>query len=222
MAYSQAIVLYEGYLLGKNPLTMPGTSKQEKFNNAKEVIRYAFSELLGWSPEDSVYHVSKNLLDRLHLTEYIENYFIYPDDLVRNMDYDYILAICFSLPVDYRFQLLKHKRLVKLGIEPKFKKELFNGNLGRARAAYLLMDVISTSVALPQDGMETETEKLYARFADTAGITKILRREGLYHVCTRLYNSPLEFLHYSLPPEKQDDLLFAVYEFNSLFQQLKT
>ena len=216
--FSLAIAHYEKYIMGQTTIELPGTTKKEKFEGTKEIIRYVFTYLLEWTPEDAIYHVSKELLDKMHLTEFIKNYYIFPDDLVRDMDYDYIVAIAFGIPVDYKFQLLKHKRLIKSGIETKYKKQLFNGKYGRLRAAYLLMDMISTSVALPMDEKGTNIEKLYARFANSADINKILKKEGLYNACTELYNSPLEFLHYSLAPETQDHILFAVHEFDNLFR----
>lgn len=215
--YNQAIDHYEKYIMGQTKIALPGASAEDKFEGTKEIIRYAFTYLLEWTPEDAVYHVSKELLDKMHLTEFIKNYFIFPDDLVRDMDYDYIVAIAFDIPVDYKFQLLKHKRLIKNGVESKYKKQLFAGEYGSLRAAYLLMDMISTSVALPMDGKKSNIEKLYARFADTSNINKILKKEGLYNACMKLYNSPLEFLHFSLSADVQDHLLFAVYEFAYIF-----
>lgn len=47
----------------------------------------------------------------------------------------------------------------------------------------------------------------------------MLSKAGLSHACKVLYNSPLEFLHYSLHPDVRDQLLFGVYEFDYLFEK---
>lgn len=149
MSYSRNIIAYENYILGKEKFDLaPNMPKKEKFEAAKEVIRYAFSTLLEWSPEEAIHHVTKQLLCDLKLFPFIDNYYIFPDDLVRDMDYDYIVSLAYGIPVDYKFQLLKHQALIASGVEKSYKKELFSGPMGATRAAYLLMEMISTTISI--------------------------------------------------------------------------
>lgn len=98
MSYSRNIIAYENYILGKEKFDLaPNMPKKEKFEAAKEVIRYAFSTLLEWSPEEAIHHVTKQLLCDLKLFPFIDNYYIFPDDLVRDMDYDYIVSLAYCL-----------------------------------------------------------------------------------------------------------------------------
>lgn len=215
----QNITYYQEYLMGQRSQLKEEMKKKttiEKFSLAKNLIRYAFTELLGWTPEEAIAHATKELYDQLKLTNYVKNHYIFPIDLVEGVDWDYVTAIAFGYPMDYKKQLLKHRYLIKAGVEKRYRKNLFAGNYGRKRAAYLLQDVIASSVSLP-DGPGSDTEKLYKRFAASGKMTVLLKKEGLETVLVTLYNSPLEYLHYSLPKEEKDDFLYALYTFDSIF-----
>ena len=210
--YSRAITTYQDMLLGVQDMQLYG-SAADKESAAKEIVCYAVTELMRWSPEEAMEHMTESIMDALKLTSIVKGYITLPPDLIRQSDYDYIIAKCFGISYDHRKQLQRQFQRIQSGEIKKFPKETFKGTNGRAKAAYLLKEFISKNIAAGS------IEELYERFADSAAMNKAFERAEIYHVCHRLYGSPLEFLHYSLDTESRDDFLFTLYQLSAVYKE---
>lgn len=87
----------------------------------------------------------------------------------------------------------------------KFPKSYMEGEEGLKRSQYCLRYFLMD--AFPN----TEISDLY-RISTTPEFTKFLQDRLLLNVRMKMYDSPVEYLHASLPDEAKDDALFHMYE----------
>ena len=186
----------------------------------KAIIRYAVTELLQWTPQEAMDHMTTEILDKLKLRPLIKTYLsveCLPPDMDRNADLDYLMAFCFGIRYNSLRQLMRMKQRISTGVRKKYPKSLFYGQSGREKAAYLLNDYISTHMYLSSSDQLGE---LYARFADSAVMNKVFRRNDLYTACHTNYHDPLEFFHYSLRDEERDDFLYTFHQLHHVAEEV--
>ena len=200
---------YENLLMRGGRFELYGTD-EEKDESAKMIVRYAVTELLEWTPKEAQEHMTRDLMKRLKL-DIVASYILCPEDLNKDQDLDYLIAICFHLPYDFRRQLMRQYTRILNGDATKFTKECFRGIQGREKIAYLLQHFIAHNV------VARNREELYALFADSASMNTRLRNAGIYTAYHNIYPTPLEFLHYSLPRSEQDEFLFGYYRFTTAY-----
>ena len=221
-----AIHRYENLLLGKthpsgsgnrkNQFYLSGTA-EEKSNAAKMLVRFGVRDLLRWTPQEAVDHISKKIMS-LMCFDVLMRYIKFPTDLDPSVDFDYMIALCFPNEVRYdvRRQVVRLRERIERNELKKFPKNIFDGERGRQKAAILLNAFISEKISAK------DTTDLYRQFANIAKMNRMLKEYGIDYVCSCLYNTPLEYLHYSLPvattPEElmephQDEFLFAFFQF---------
>ena len=219
MSYSLAVGAYENYLLGAtDKLILPGETPNQKDAEAKQCVRFAVNNLLEWSAEDAMYHMTSQIMKMLKLDMLVEKYIALPPDCNRLLDFDYVLAVCFGIPVNRARMLERYQRRINTKELSRFPKELFSGKEGRINAAVILSDYISKNISV-NGSHEEQMEQLYARFGDVATMNAALSSKGLYYVCHGLYNTPLEYFHYSLNEGDRDDLLYGLYDFLNIYRK---
>ena len=222
MSYSLAVSAYENYLLGTtDKLILPGETMNQKDKEAKQCVRYAVGSLLEWSVEDAMYHMTNQIMQMLKLDMIIEKYVSLPPDCNRTLDLDYVMAVCFGIPVNRARMLERYQRRIKDGELNRFPKELFSGKEGRMNAAVILSDYINHNISVTGTHKE-QIEQLYEKFGDSAQMNAVFASKGLYYVCHGLYNTPLEYFHYSLKEEDRDDFLFGVYDFLNIYKRTQS
>ena len=123
------------------------------------------------------------------------------------------MACCFGIEYDYRRQLQRQFQRIISGEIKKFPKDTFEGTAGRRKAAYLFAEFVSNNIAVGS------IEELYERCADTAYMNKMLEKLQIYHVCYRLYSSPLEYCHYSLAEDERDGFMFTFLQFMNVYKE---
>ncbi len=207
----EAIQQYELLILKGERITLKGT-KESKAQHAREIIRYAISEMLGWSGEDARDHLTLDILKQMKLDK-LFNYLTFPPDIDRNEDMSYIAYIAFpEIGFDYAQQALEHYRRVLSGEYSTFKRNFFKGPKGYQKMAVLLREFIANNIPA------ASSEELYRQFAATKEITKQLRKAKLHNCITRLYKTPLDCLHCSLNEEDKDEFLYNFYTYQAAFK----
>lgn len=202
MALSQ----YEKLVMKGGKISLKGTPA-EKEKLARGILRYAFTELLGWGPKEVREHMTLALLQRLRL-DALEKYLVFPPDVDRKTDMDYYAYLAFpESGFDNTRQVLRAYRRILAGEDAGFRKNFFKGPGGYQKATILLREFISSNITA------NSTADLYRLFANTKVITAKLRKARLYTTVNRLYESPLDCLHFSLPEEEQDEFLYNAYSY---------
>ena len=204
-----AIERYERYVMGNGPLTLNGSVK-EKETAAKDIIRYAILEMLGWTPQEAAGHMTWELVVQMKLDRLL-TYFKYPKDVDKEYDPDYIVHLAFpEVPFDIKRQVLRvYRRLLDGQIEA-FPKKIFDGRSGRDKAGILLMEVVATNIP------SASIPELYERFANSAASVSLMKKAKIYGVYTKMYSTPLEYFHNSLDEADRDEFLYAFWQYRQV------
>lgn len=209
-----AIERYEQLILKKDTITLNGNA-QEKTDAAKMILRYAISELLGWSPEVARDHLTWEIMKAMKLDR-ILRYIPYPPDVEKEKDPEYAVYLAFpEFGFDIRRQIMREYKRILNGELEEFPKKIFDGPRGREKASILLNELIPTNLAVDS------VEGLYARFADTPKANRMLNQWRIASISRKLYCTPLDYLHYSLPEEEKDEFLYTYYQYRNVARTVK-
>ena len=188
-------ILYE-----KKKSDFEDKTARAKEKDALAVVRYAVSNILGWSPEDAMNHLTIDIIEKLHFDR-VAKYIIYPPDINRNDDrkegYPWMIHKAFPSDTKYdmREQLLRIYKLVRSGELKQFPRYMFRGEDRDRKLAILLSDYISRNI--PAE----DIEDLYRLFSDPVRGNRILRKAKLFYAYKDFYESPMLYLHLSLGNE---------------------
>ncbi len=199
---------YEEVLLGKKAIIcLDFFQKNAKELNEKQalaVFRYAFEVYLRWSPIQIRENITKELLEKMKLTQLIR-YLQFPAEINPEKDCYYIANIMYPylLDIDFKKNVL-HVFKESLKNKEKLPKEFLSEAIGEIRANICMQYILSEKMYF-----ET-TEELYYYFYSKKGIQE-LKKYKLYGAIGNFYNSPLEFMHFSLPQAQKNEFLYHYY-----------
>lgn len=178
-------------------------SVNEKF--ALSVFRYAIEELLRWSPWEAYRLFTPAIVKKMKLTPLL-NYICFPSEVGKE-DTEYIIHLLYprKIPYDFTRYTLQVYEQVRNG-ERKYPKDYMFGGKGLKRATICLQ------YALKEEKLFSSIESMYRYFASADGMD-FLKRNKLHQLYYSFYSSPLDFLHYSLPPSMRNDLYYGYYNF---------
>lgn len=211
---------YEQVLMGKRALyTITVKDDATLKRNIRIVWRYAIEDLLHWTPEEAAKYMTISLATKLHLKQLNMHL---PYELQINSGVNFKKVIAFVYPKEYKYDLKAdaidmYEKACGLG---KYKNERIHRwtkhifderNDGYEKAQILLNYVIELYLS-----HMTITE-LY-RYFDESG-NAFLKKCNLVSVKDRFFTSPLEYLHYSLPWEKQNNMLYYELKLKKLTKQ---
>lgn len=91
------------------------------------------------------------------------------------------------------------------GETPRYPKKYFNGPMGRARAKYIFQLMLEKFLS----GHFTSITEAYVFFSRKTIAGKFLKEHGMLSPA-KLFNSPLEYFHYSLAPHQRDDSVYRM------------
>ena len=216
MTREVAIGTYEAAMMNDTTVTLYGT-KEEKLSAAVAIIRYVITDLLEWTPEEALNNLDDVIAKEMRIDKIVQRYVPYPFDLDKSQDYDYLVSLCFPSQVQYDPEdkvIAFYKKIIS-GEETRFPKNYFAGDNGMYKAGLLLMYIISRHMPIH----DNDVAPLYRTFADTKKIRQKFNEWRITDIAKREYNSPLEFLHYSLPYELANDMLYSNYMYRSVREQ---
>lgn len=208
---------YDKVLLGKDVKSLNCYLFESEQNEkiAIELMKYAFSYYLDWSPEDVYNNLTYEILEDLKLTKMLK-YLKFPCELDKKKDLYYVACILYPKKFkvnNVELAIICYKEILE-GKRAKFPKEYLTGQLGYTRAyaclQYLLVNYLSFD----------SKEDMYKFFASSSG-TKTLKKYKLSSACMDLFDTPLDFLHYALPENIKSDFLYNLYKFRSSEKRYK-
>lgn len=154
---------------------------------------------------------------------YTLKHFDFKPETKRNKDFEYVLSILFPKEVKYDASkkiLDEYFRVAKLGPYKDstekhiLRKNFFNGEDG----AYVAATCLLATVTLFKN--ECTIPELYDFFADSVAATKFLKKVKLDKIIKEMYETPLEYFHYSLSQSEQDDFLFNYYQYIDIYKNI--
>ena len=178
--------------------------------NALEILRYAFVKYLGWPPEIIEYRLDKDLMQKLHLN-LLMRYIDYPIDYNKERDFFYLVTLVFSKrKLDIRSKTIHiYEKILSKEIL-KYPKGYFSGSSGIVKAGLCFQYMLEHFISF------TNMNDLYYLFSTKAG-TSLLKEYRLYNICMEIFDTPVDFLHFSLPEQQKNTLLFHYYKYKYLY-----
>lgn len=202
---------YEEIILGQRKLFSNwyfmdevSVGKKESNELSLEVFRYCFEKLLRWTPEEVYHNVTKELMIQMHLYPLWKKQIVLPKNVSRNRDFYFIAYMLYPeiFKDDFRNETIEVYQNVLAGELYKIPKNFFDGVDGRKRAIICLRYLISREIPYKT------TEDLYQKFSETEMKT-FLNQHALLIPCTRFFESPIDYLHFSLPKQMRNDKDYA-------------
>ena len=184
-----------------------------KENDALAVVRYAITNILGWTPQEAFVFFNKEVMQKLKLDQACK-YIQFPRDLSPNSDYWWIIYKAFPTQVSYEpYQrvLNMYKRLLKGEIK-HFSRNVFDGTEGAEYLNSLLHYFISENIPA------NTVEDLYDAFGHSANIVKELKKAKLFYAYKNKFYSPLDWLHSSLEDES-NSLYYHYQQYMDVFEK---
>lgn len=207
---NELIYEYEAVLTGKcktfsNYYFCYSDEKNEV--EALKVFRYAFDTYLRWAPDQLYHNLTYDIVASLRLTSLLK-YIIYPPEADRSVDVYPIVSKLY--PGRFKETMSDVVRRVYArvlsGEREKFPKDFFAGNEGRNRALLCLQ------YAMNQMTPFTSVQEIYKSFTAAAG-SALLREWKLYAVSSKLFETPLDYLHEALPTVYKSEFWYHYYKF---------
>ena len=205
-----AIAEYEDMLIGNRKAMSTYYFSYNSNGNMKlalQIMNHAFDTYLHWSPEQLRDCLTMEVMERLKLQPLLR-YVIFPVELDSTKDLFYIAWQLYPGTVHFSEKdliLRVYKNLLSKQIQ-KYPKEFFDGRYGSIRAQVCLRYMIEQYLPF------NTIDDLYDYFASIK-CNKVLRQNRLLDACRDLYDSPVEYLHKSLPKEQQNQFLYRYYDF---------
>lgn len=184
-----------------------------KENDALAVVRYAITNILGWTPQEAFVFFNKEVMQKLKLDQACK-YIQFPRDLSPNSDYWWIIYKAFPTQVSYEpYQrvLNMYKRILKGEIK-HFPRNVFDGTEGAEYLNSLLHYFISENIPA------NTVEDLYDAFGHSANIVKELKKAKLFYAYKNKFYSPLDWLHSSLEDES-NSLYYHYQQYMDVFEK---
>lgn len=207
--YRALFVEYDDILIGKRngfSDTFFSIDKELDMKHALLVIRYAFETYLKLPPEVLEKKVDKVLMEEMHLLPLMK-FIQYPVEYDKEKDYYYLISLLYPARKMNIFDKTIHTyESILANTSVKFPKDYFSGRDGHIRAAFCLQYMINHYVAFHS------LNDLYHIFASEA-CYKYLRKYKLMNICRDYFPSPVDYLHFSLPPSQKNSFLYHYYKF---------
>lgn len=203
---------YEDVLMGKRKgFTVAFTDSVESNRKAAGIIwRYAIENLLGWTVDQALIYLNHDLVKALKLDKtYCEIGYEY--NTKKFFDYRYILQYAFPEKINYDVEedaRSEYERINRTGKyehekgPQKFHKNYFVGPEGVIRAAVVLDCAIKGYLS------HLDVYELYRFFGAKKTANEWLKKRNLEVNVKSLYKTPLEYLHYSLPENSQNNIYY--------------
>lgn len=214
---------YEEILLGnKNNFSISFHGSKESITRSLKIIwEYAICKLLGWKIEDAVSFLTESIAKQLCLNKT----YIYFDNIgCRRINFRAILHQLFPEKIRYTITnetIDEYERVLKIGQwadnpEPyKFQKNFFLDTYGIERSAIVLNYAISRSLG------NLSSEELYTFFANKKSANEWLSQQKLDKLSRLLYDSHLDYLHYSISDKMKSDFLYYNEKYNQMYENTK-
>ena len=219
MAKSTKLIrAYQEYLLGKSndfPTFFAMGSVVEAEKEAKAVLRYVVEDILGWTPQQMLHGLNKEVVSAFKLGPVLSS-FILPE-YAKTTDYELYAALLYPRAIKQSPEAMTVLRRYKESIssdQKRLPKGFFtDGDAGRERFLICLDYMISSSDEI------VSVENAYAIFGGPKFRDFSRRHNRPEEVIQVHWSNPLEALHDVLPESEESELWYHVYLLSYKFRR---
>ena len=208
---------YEDVLLGKKSMIPPDYFNSTEENNqqlAIMVLRHMFEQYLRWSPENVKELISWDLLKKMKVVGLI-SYLRFPPEINPQTDLFYIAQILYPDEIHYNFKKMcinTYKKIL-MNDKEKLPKGFLMESTGCLRGIICLQYILDNEMTFDN------VDEMYQHFASANG-TKTLKKYRLSGMCNDFFETPLDFLHHSLPKKQRNQFLYCYYKLQSVMKRV--
>lgn len=182
---------------------------------ALAVIKYAFEKYLRWTPEVVKANINLEILQLMHL-DLLLKYIPFPVEYDKNKDFFYIALLIYGgAEKATRNRVIHIYEKIISGEMSKYPKDYFVGNDGIVRAGICLQYLICNYIQYQN------ANDLYHLFSTEEGY-KMLTKYKLINVCRETFDTPVDFLHFVLPPRMKNSLLLNFYRYKYVREMMNS
>lgn len=208
------------YISGRKslpPFYFRGLSKHEKQERALSIIRFAIKNYLKWTPYDVKNYLTKEVLEKLKLTNLVKEYIEFPPEYKNSEDLTYLAYLLYpdKFQLSTTEQCMNMFKRIYRGEIKKYPSKWMNSNDGVTRLGILIRYVITQ---LPRF---KNPEEMYEYFSSPNGI-KVLKEYKLYTFAITLFPTAFSAVHYSLPSAVKSEFLYESQIFYRKTASVKT
>lgn len=182
---------------------------------ALTVFKYALERYLKWSPAQAYSMLSAEIIKQMHLTPLLTHIHSFPVELNRKSDLWYIVHRIYPhvVPLNQRLLITSLMSRIIENKTAKFPEDYFFSDDGDIKACVCLQYVLEQYLIFK------DIADMYKFFSDTTLANKSLQQYSLLNVYKIFYETPLDYLHASLPDSQKDDFLYHYYTFTNKFNK---
>lgn len=185
-------------------------------NLALSVFKYAIERYLKWTPMQAYSMFNYALAKKMKLHPLILH-IIFPAELSPTKDLWYIIHKIYPavIKLDERTLITDMYSRILSGELRKFPNDYFFDIKGSIRAGVCLQYILEHYI------LYNSIEEMYYSFSCTNKIRLVLSKYKLGNVYTLFFDTPLDYLHYSLPDSQRSDFLYQYYKFKETYDKIK-
>ncbi len=204
------IMSYEDMLINQDrkhiKIVKRNGNKAEGPNNAVTLLKYAFEEIYGWSPQMVYNFFTPEVAEWMELDICVKK-IPFPPELDKNKDYFYVATYLYPDKIAY------NKRKTVLAIyererykeNPDFPKDFFKNKEGKENYNLILRYVLS------EHFYSSSIKDIYEYFSDKKQALNFFRDNHLYLGKGFFYSSYIEAIHSVLPPNDKNTFYLNYY-----------
>lgn len=186
---------------------------KENERNALFVMKYAFEKYLRMKPDALEQLLDRELMEKMHLTS-LMRFIKFPPEYSKTKDYFYLTTLIYEqFSLSFRDRTIHMYENVLSGKLSKYPKDYFTGSEGMVRAGICLQHMINHHM------IAKNMNDLYHFFATQEGYEK-LQEEKLLKVCRELFETPVDYLNFTLSADLSDQYLFMYYKYCFLTEMI--
>ena len=190
-----------------------GKDKKANMKNALAVIKYALVHYLGWNADAVSENLTYEVMDQMHLLP-LMRYIEYPTEYDKTKDFFFLASLLFKdKALGFKDKTIHTYECILNGSLAKYPKDYFVGSDGIVRASICLQYLIT------QEIMWTDINDLYYIFASDTGYD-LLKQYRLWNACREVFDTPVDYIHFTLPKEQRDPLFYRYYRFKYLCEMI--
>ena len=208
---------YEDILLGKRKdFSAEYIGKVTAPKEIRELLMYAYEDLLKWNPETIKNHNTPALCESLHLMRPIKK-IDFPIGLEPTEDVFYVAHFLYPDKIHYskKALILRIYEKVLQGALVKYPKKFFSDAEGELNLNICFQYAVAQRLSI------RSIEELYDYFSDKDKGIEFLKKANLYSAFVDFYEYPIDILHESLPSFQQNLLCYMNGRLNSEIQTFK-
>lgn len=209
MLYKEYEATYVGHRKSIPSVYFKDLSKEQKQEQALDIIRYSIKHYLKWRPEDVKKYITTDILRKLKLKTLYDDYVVFPQEYSKESDVTYLAYLLYpnKFHVNMKEQCINMFKRVYAGEASRYPTTWINSLTGIERFSIVFQYAVSQRATRFKS-----VEEMYQFFAGKEG-PRFMQEYKIHSFAKTLYSSDFEAMHYALPSSLKNDFLYEYHSF---------